>query len=565
MNELSEQKEYEERADYIEEDDLIRWTVENDFFNKIQEKILQRGIKLIVGPRGTGKTHQMKVAYNKCLNDTTLPLAVYVSFSKYYHLEPFLYKKPNAIKIFHTWILSKILLGCYQLQIDLKRPPVLFKEYSLLSKNELEDFTSQVEKCISKPGHDEIISALTINNTINVLENLILKLKRKRIVLLLDDAALTLTPDYLIEFFDVLRSLKTSKIAPKASVYPGTTQYGPRFHLLHDAEKVEAWFDVENENYSIFMDKLIEKRFTHLPEKISKDILELFKYAAFGIPRAFIALLRSYLQNGSQKLQKRFNEVINSQAALVKDEYLSLRQKMPQYKSIIKTGYELFENIINTLTEENKKYSSRNEKQIQIGIIPEQNLMIERMIQFLIEAGLLFELGSVKHGSPEREYMRYIPHLMFLIQKRAFISGKGFDARKIIQSIKRRQTKHPVRREFKSILSDEQLQNIKLDLPTCKRCGAERLTEDQKFCHNCGHELIQHSTFEECLKLTIDKLPIPELQIKRIKQQTKLKTVGDIISIPTPATELQKAPYIGPKRSENIYKKARELVEEFLA
>lgn len=44
--------------------------------------------------------------------------------------------------------------------------------------------------------------------------------KRKRAILLLDDAALTLTKEYMIEFFDVFRSLKTISISPKASVYP---------------------------------------------------------------------------------------------------------------------------------------------------------------------------------------------------------------------------------------------------------------------------------------------------------------------------------------------------------
>jgi Cdc6-like AAA superfamily ATPase len=564
MSELIDQKEYEERADFIEEEDLLKWTVKNAFFNDIQNKILQKGAKLIVGPRGTGKTHQMKVAYNKCLNDKSLPLAIYVSFSKYYHLEPFLYKKPNAKKIFHTWILSKILISCYQLLSDLGSQLKLFKDNSLLNQEKLEEFTSQVEKSITQPWHDQIISATTINNVINIIENLASRLKRKRIILLLDDAALTLTPDYLVEFFDVYRSLKTKKIAPKASVYPGTTEYGPRFHPRHDAEEVEAWVSIENENYSLFMDELIEKRFTEIPDVISRDILELFKFAAFGIPRAFIVLLRNYSQMAEQKPQEKFNKVIGNQAKLIKDEYLSLKQKMPQFKSIIEIGYVLFDNMNNLLKQENERLADKNERQLYIGIKPEQDQKIKRMIRFLIEAGLLYEFSSVRHGGSEREYNRYIPHMLFLIQKRAFSPDRGFNAEKIVEFIKRRQTKHPVRREFKTILAEEQLNNIRLDLPKCSHCGAERLTDDQKFCQNCGNQLVGHSTFEKCMQIPIDKLPISQFQIQRIKNQTDFKTVGDIISATAPASELQKAHYIGPIRSEKIVMIAKALVEEFL-
>jgi predicted AAA+ superfamily ATPase len=75
---MNDEKAYEERADDIEYSDLERWTVESEFFKSIYKKIIQRGAKLIAGPRGSGKTHQMRFAYYRCLRDKKLPLAIYV-------------------------------------------------------------------------------------------------------------------------------------------------------------------------------------------------------------------------------------------------------------------------------------------------------------------------------------------------------------------------------------------------------------------------------------------------------------------------------------------------------
>jgi hypothetical protein len=67
MPEINDRKEFEERADFIDRDDLLQWTVENEHFREIQKKLLAKGAKLLAGPRGSGETHHMKVAYDKAL------------------------------------------------------------------------------------------------------------------------------------------------------------------------------------------------------------------------------------------------------------------------------------------------------------------------------------------------------------------------------------------------------------------------------------------------------------------------------------------------------------------
>ena len=207
-------REFEERADYIDFNDLINWTVETSFFEKIQRKIIERGAKLIVGPRGTGKTHQFRHAYYKCLNDNSKPLPLYISFGKYYHLEPLLFKSANALNVFHTWILAKIANEIIEVSKKLKINLTPYFIELNIEINEIVDFIQSAEKNLINSNNDVLISKLSIQRITTIIDELLKHSKRKRCILLLDDAALTLTPDYMVEFFDVFRSLKTQNISP---------------------------------------------------------------------------------------------------------------------------------------------------------------------------------------------------------------------------------------------------------------------------------------------------------------------------------------------------------------
>ena len=83
----------------LEIEDIKAWNVEKDHFYQIQRSLISKGAKLLAGPRGTGKTHQMRYIYQQCIEEKGDPLPVYVTFGRYYHLEPFLVKESNAIQI----------------------------------------------------------------------------------------------------------------------------------------------------------------------------------------------------------------------------------------------------------------------------------------------------------------------------------------------------------------------------------------------------------------------------------------------------------------------------------
>ncbi len=569
-----EEREFEERSDNIDVNDLELWDIKNSHFKRIQSKLLGPGIKLFGGPRGTGKTHQMRIAYKKCIdekNSLKYPLAIFSSFGKYYRLEPFLSKAPNAISIFHTWVLCKILAGFYQMIEDMSYGLHEF-ETSNLSQTNILDFIEKAEKAmpaelISHP----LISDLTITKVSSILQSVVFKSKKKRIILLLDDAALKFTPDYLIEFFEIIRSLKSSSIAPKASVYPGTTQYGPSFHIGQDAEMVNCWLNVSDPTYATFMDSLINKRFASYTSDVASEIIELFKLSSFGIPRAFISLLRNYKSSDNKSTQTKFNSALYSQTGYTKTEYLSIQQKMPQYSKIIELGLSFFMRLVDELKNENKKLS--DERCIYVGI-DESSItgvkLADRMLRFLIEAGLLYEDIPVKHGMTQtgepRVYKRYIPHFGFLIESRVFNkSSRGFSPAEVLATIRQRDKKHPLRRAIDGVLTNDEIQNLRLNLPACQKCGTPRLTEVQKFCHQCGSELVLKSAFENCMNLSIDILPITEMQKDRIKSVLGFTKIGELLGLQSIGNELMKIPRIGPITSEKIYNKTLNLVDEFLS
>jgi hypothetical protein len=402
----------EERADYLRFEDLEMFSVVDPFFKKIRDALFERGIKLIEGPRGTGKTHQMRLAFNESLRDKTLPLAIYATFNQYYRLEPILHKAIDAKQIFHTWVLVRIILATVETQKLLNLMELdLLSDFSPTSIDELGDFASLVEKGIVPDEKDEILEIVTIKKTISLLEILMEKTKRQRIVLLLDDAALTLTPDYMIEFFDIVRSLKTSRISPKASVYPGTTNYGPRFHVRHDAQVISSWLDVTSDSYSNIMQKIFENRISG-NSTINQDVVDLFKYASFGVPRVFLSMLRSYEEDKSNSISKKINIILENQAHLMYKEFESIKYKLPQFKSLIDVGKNLQEKIVSEMVLENKKIVEQNtkisensvnieQKNIIIGILIDdafESKLIQRLLNFLQEVGMLFPISAVSHG-----------------------------------------------------------------------------------------------------------------------------------------------------------------------
>ena len=554
-----DQAAFVERADYLDDEFIKSHNVHHPYLDKIQKELRGLGARLLRGPRGSGKTHQMKVCYLAALQRSQHPFPVYVSFNRYFRLEPLLGTAAHAKEIFHAWMLALIVSAAETTAQTLGTQdgsvPSLVDELGLAS------FVETAESARYDTNHERILREQTPSRVVRHIEDLLDKSDRRRVVLLLDDAALTLTPAYMVEFFEVFRTLKTRRVSPKASVYPGTTEYGPRFHVPHDATPIDCWLDPSSSEYLDFTSEVLAKR---LPAAslsgLSPEVLRILQYASFGIPRALIVLVQAMSDSEAKSTQAKLNGVLRARKEYLLAEYSSLAAKMPQYDTLIGHGKSLFLNAVDAIKTSNRE---KPHTTIELGLPPTTDTKLNRMIRFLVEAGLLYPLGVVSHGS-DRQYERYVPHLSILISENAFSRTRGFAAKEVVGTLRSDQSKHPLRRSYSTLLPNVALDQLELDLPPCQSCQEKRLTEHQKYCHSCGSKLIAESIYHRCLKIKLSDVPLPGTQSQRIAEFSNLDTISDLLALPQPATELRLIPTIGEKRAAGIILAVRRYVVEFL-
>lgn len=557
----------EERADYLTVDELRRATAANEFFKDVQRKLLGRGTKLLVGPRGCGKTHMMRFAQLACADKSTHPFAVYVSFNRYYRLEPMLHAKSDALRLFQLWSLANTVsatvaaVKLFSSQESASR----FEERIGVNAEALGVLGARLET--SSPldeAQEALAQVLTIPRTTQLLELAAECVGRKRCVLLLDDAALTLTPEYLVEFFDIVRAIKSQRVSPKASVYPGTTEYGPRFHAVHEADTVPVWLSLDDEAYESTMAEIAALRFSESAE-IPREVLEQLRFAAFGIPRAYLAMLRQFRRLAAPT-QQATNIVIEQHIAARLDEYDTLAKKMPKFASLVSAGRSFFEATTDALAKENRGEMG-TVVQLTLGLQEEKRSPLrERMLSLLLEAGLLYEHPKVAHGE-DRTYRRFTPHLAALMQRRAFSSGtRGVSPARVVAFLRRPRKKHPLRRKFETLMEKAELEEIRLNLPPCAKCNQERLSEEQKFCHNCGAQLLTTSTFENYLQMELSDVPgFTPWQKAHIVELTGFRTIGDLLTYQDPGSELRKIRGVGKIRANRMLDLVNAHVDEYFS
>ncbi len=495
-----------------------------------------------------------------------MPLAIYVSFNKYLRLEPFLHQKVDAIALFHAWVLGSIVIEAENLSLQL--PGIKFDVSHELGID-TKILLGIVDKLERQQELAEAEEYSRLSLSIGNVKDLVLKMcdhyKRTRATILFDDAALTLTPEYMVELFDVIRVLKHSRISPKASVYPGSTEYGPRFHANHEGKIISAWLPVDDDKYVPAMREIARKRFPST-RQISNDVDELFAYASFGIPRAYLMMLREYTESGSKRNQNDIRAIIQEHNKLRVTEFRSLSQKLPRFASLVDCGENLLANIVDALRVANQESDSH--KQLVLGIETKGlTPIINRMINLLIEAGLLFEYKTeVSHGGTDRVYRRFTPDVGALIEVRAF-SGKsrGNSPRQIVDFLQRPSAKHPVRRKIDTILNTNTIDALQFNLPPCNKCGTNRISDTQKFCHHCGAPLVVPSTFQTCMNAAIEVVPgLTEWQIAHLKE-AGISTIEDFLAIQDPGTELRRIWQVGEKRAKQISDAIDVYVDEYLS
>jgi len=181
---------------------------------------------------------------------------------------------------------------------------------------------------------------------------------------------------------------------------------------------------------------------------------------------------------------------------------------------------------------------------------------------------LVFDNGDVKHGTPERIYRRYIPHSASLLAIRAFgAAGTGGTIKQTLDGIALKSAKHPVRKSLARAIPGIDLSQLTLSLPKCGACQTRRLTDSQLFCHNCGQQLVDASTFTKCLDKPIAEVPgLTTWQREQISTHLPtLRTIRDFLAKQDPAADLLSVRGFGTRRTARIVDVLNSFVDDYLS
>lgn len=231
--------------------DLHRFS-KND--ERVIAKLMAHGPVLLQGSRGSGKSALMREASERLA--------------------------PSA---------DAAALGVY---LSLRHMPLLRSagdEYQRILCELLIDRLQRIAEQMDKP-FDASPSLISVQSALTDLA----QRAGKRIVLMFDDAAHIGREASLADFFDVFRTLSSSAISCKATIYPGVTNFGKRFDVYNDATVVDVIRDEEDPEFASLFADVVRARFPEIAEKRFSSDLTLLDFSSF-VAKSVLGNMRSFI------------------------------------------------------------------------------------------------------------------------------------------------------------------------------------------------------------------------------------------------------------------------------
>ena len=550
-----------EQAEYLEDESFTQWNAEHPDEARIIRKLTQGGAKLISGPRGCGKTTLLLKAFHGMLQSSDAAFPVYVNFKRALRIEPIYKEGTDGTYWFNQWIIFKIYSGIYDTLDRLKNPMGMS-----VSREEAKRVTSALE--MSKASGIST-KPVTVDRLAEDLLRICEKIGRTRTVLLLDDAAHAFSSDQQRDFFDFFRQIKTQAISPKAAVYPGVTAYSSSFHVGHDAEQVNVWLKPDNDKYLDFMRELVRSR---LPEDIYKSIaetdhLDLMCFASFGVPRALLNMLQELAVEDDEKLTA-INHTRSEVLRAIKQHYANTRKlfnslsaKVPVYKKFIETGDDILNSSLALIKNYNRGKPA-GQQSVSIAISTEEiSPEVNKIFEFFQYAGLCLPKEDLVSRGVKGRFQLYTMHYAGIIDSNAFFSAKAINVSDYVVAFKERNAHEFTRTRAQALLGNRRPDTaFALSLPPCTVCSTPRPFADAAFCSRCGSPLTAPSTYNSLINADIDELPLTLNRIQKIKAQSSVRKIKDIL-LDSEHKELLKVDRIGRFWAAKIVALAEEFVE----
>lgn len=516
---------FEVRAENLSSSELQAWTVLSDAEKQVVRKLVGPGAKLVSGPRGSGKSTLLRLAYFELLK-TKAALPVYVNFSKALALEPLFHTHADALKWFRLWVLSKIVDGVGEtFTVWQEELPAAAKSMLLQCRS----YISSLETGRPPESDSLQLSPSAMGEFLSQLAELVGAI---RTVLLLDDAAHAFSVKQQREFFEVFRELRSREISAKAAIYPGVTSFSPSFQVGHEAEVIEAWFRPDTDTYLDGIEQIASRRFPELQSSLGdsySDVVHALGLAAFGLPRGFVNMIGEVTDQMDLDVpaRKAALAAIATQAESVHAVFQNIADKLPRFANYVSLGKRFFAKGSAAVREFNRSKGAAR-KSATIGLAEPFADELDRTLRFMEYAGLIRRIEDLSKGV-KGNYRRYSLHYACLIDANGLALGKNYKLSDVVASLRRPLAHSLVKTKPESLLGTKYANNCTLALPPCPRCGTPRLSEEQKFCMNCGNELRSASLYAELLRAPITLLPIPDRK-KEALQASNITTVQQILS-----------------------------------
>lgn len=553
-----------EQAEYIDPQKFDELTIEHPEEESILRKLMGGGAKLLIGPRGCGKTTLMLKAFHQMLkSEVGQALPVYVNFKLALKVEPLYSKGANAPFWFKGWLALKVLEA---LRVTCERLADVEISDSFPKKEFIEKSLVKIEA-----GTTEIleIDNLSLNFLQQVIHDVLERNGIGRCVLLIDDAAHAFLGKQQEDFFDFFRAVKSKSISPKAAVYPGVTSHSPSFQVGHDAEQIDVWVKPSGENYEQFMLDLARKRFEGTQVKLiddNKDDIAFLAYCSFGIPRAFLGMLRviynspdSYFNSDGSLSKSKMLTLSRSGKEMSHGVYDSLEAKVPSLKSYVENGGVIYRALLDSIKEFNFG-KDRAEQTMQFGIRSPLDPNLEKVISFYQYAGLAMFIGEFSRGE-NGVFAVYELHIGDLVTDNAIVGRRTKSTSLFLEVLRAKKHSLWPRTYSNKILEITKLTSadFKISLPQCQVCGKERVTPEAHFCSFCGSRLKSSSTYEYLADQDISVLDISSAMKDRIRKNSQIRKVRDIL-IDSSREQLLAIKYIKKARAVKIVSAAEEYV-----
>lgn len=562
--ELPFEENFIEQAEYIEREKFLALSAEHPQETGILKKLMGGGAKLLIGPRGCGKTTLMRKAFFQSLsNEASGVLPIYVNFKLALKLEPYYVNGPNASYWFKKWLVLKVV---FALRETISAVDDLVEPTGFPTKAKLSKLIGLLEANVSDA---DLSAEYTVNFLIELIESVVDENGLKRSVVLIDDAAHSFSEKQQEDFFDFFRALKTRLISPKAAVYPGVTSHSASFHVGHDAEQIDAWLKPSGPDYEHFMVALAEKRFAGTEINFVQENLEDIKflaYAAFGVPRGFLGMLRaiynspeSYLNSDRSLNKQKILRLSRGGRELSHAVFDSLTAKLPSYESYVENGTIIYQTILSQIKDYNRGKTSERQG-LQFAIKTPLGADMEKVFGFLQYSGLLMPAGQVLKGE-KGSFKIFDVHIGDLVADNIIVGNRTKSIPKFLEVIRVRRHNAWPRLTSNGILEAAKIspETFVLTLPLCHSCETPRSNPEAKFCSYCGTQLKPSSTYEALVQRDISILPISPRMLKRIKENSHIRKVRDILMDANRETLLG-IKYVGKIRATKIVALAEEHV-----